>query len=446
MDVKSKEYKETKREMDEIKEWIRGCCLYFFYGGAIRGGKTYISLALFVIFSKMFPKSKWVVVRATFPRLKETAIPSLEKILGNTQGIYWKRQSSEYFCQFENGSRIYFVAENYDQDKNLSKFLGLEVNGFLLEQMEELSEKGFNTILSRAGSHYGVVGAMPPPIVMGTFNPSYSWVNKKIHDPGLKGQLEPPYYFIQGLPQDNKFVTEEQWRVWSTLDEDTYNRMILGKLNTEVKKAYLWSFNEGKHTRKGLSINYAMPIWISFDFNVDPMTAIIFQTDHRTFFRIIHAFKVANSDTYDLCENYIKPLIKGREHMVYVTGDASGKNRISGSKGHLNHYQIIKSELRLKDDQFELLAVNPGISENRVFMNSVLQHFPEFVLDESLEELIKDMKFTLTEMDRNGNLAIKKTGMNEYLSVDNKELGHLMDCVRYGATVTLHDFVTVPKS
>ena len=438
------DYTSTVEKLNELKKEAEDCLLYFFYGGAIRGGKTTIALALLVILCKMFPKSKWAVIRKSMPRLKETTIPALEKMVGRT-GVYWKRSQAEYFCQFDNGSRIYFIAENYEQDKQLAKFLGMEMNGFLLEQMEELREEGYNMILSRAGSHYGVVGAMPPPLVLGTFNPTFAWVKRVIYDPWEKSKLEAPYSFTEALPDDNPWVTDAQWRVWETLDDDTYNRMIKGKWNIDVKKAFLWAFNKDRNTKPGLKLNFNEPIWISFDFNVDPMTCVIGQTDHQTYLRVTHAFKVPNSDTYDLCEK-IKPIIEGWEHMVYVTGDASGKNRISGSKGHLNHYQIIRDELGLIDDQFKLLIVNPLISENRVFMNSLLQKFPEFLIDESLEELIKDVQFTVTDIDKDGEVSIKKTGTNEYLSVDNKTLGHLMDCLRYFATITLHKWVNIPRS
>jgi hypothetical protein len=175
------------------------------------------------------------------------------------------------------------------------------------------------------------------------------------------------------------------------------------------------------------------------------MTAVVFQTDKHSFFRVPLYFKEPNSDTYSLCRK-IAPLVKGREHLVRVTGDASGKNRISGSDGALNQYQIIARELGLKDSQFVLPNFNPPIADRRVFCNSIIQNFPECVIDESLEDLIHDIKFTTCALDRNGEISINKTGVNEYTGVDNKQMGHLMDCFTYGLMVTLYDFVKIHKS
>lgn len=450
---KSKEYKALQKQLKELEQKVSDCVFYHFYGGAIRGGKTYIGLAILVILCKMFPRSKWHVIRASFPRLKETSIPSLEKILGNTPDIYWKRSQSEYFCQFPNGSRIYFVAESYDTDKQLNKFKGLETNGFLLEQMEEMQQEGFFMVLSRAGSHYGVTGPMPPPIVLGNFNPTFTWVKRMIYDQWKRGVMTwdnkkkdiPLFTFCKALPSDNPHVTDSQWRVWDSLDEDTKARMIRGEWDIEVKKAFLYAFKRERNIGVGLKIDYNKPIWISFDFNVDPMTACIGQTDSTTYLHITNAFRIENSDTYDLCRQ-IKPLIKGREHMVFVTGDASGKNRIAGAQGHINHYQIIASELGLKSDQFRIPGANPLITDSRVFMNSLVEKFPEFLIDSSLEDLINDIMFTTVSINRKGEVEINKTGINEYTGADNRTMGHQLDNVRYLAHQTLGQWLTIPKS
>lgn len=146
-----------------------------------------------------------------------------------------------------------------------------------------------------------------------------------------------------------------------------------------------------------------------------------------------------------MCEE-IKPWIEGREHMVFITGDASGKNRIAGARGHVNHYQIIQEELRLKNNQFQLFQSNPHISDSRVFCNSLFQKFPSILMDASMVHSIKDLKFVQVGLDNDGDIKIKKKGTNPYLQVDNETLGHLLDCIRYGLHATLAKWITIPKS
>lgn len=414
------------------------------YGGGIRGGKTFGALAILIILCKAFPKSRWGVVRKSMPAI-QNAINSTKKVIANSPNVYWKLGQKESFVQFDNGSRIYFLAENYAQDKQHTKFLGMEMNGFLFEQLEEITEAGFNMIKSRAGSWYNVTGAMPPPLILTNFNPTFGWVKKYIYDSWRKGELKWYQKYFPALAKDNPFVTPEQWRMWSTLDADTKARMIDGEWDIEVKKAFLHSFKADRHVKRNIEVNWNDYIYLSFDFNVDPMTCVLFQTDGRTYFRVPLSWKEANSDTYALCRK-IKPLIQGKEHLVRVTGDASGKNRISGTDGAINQYQIIQQELGLKTTQFILPKFNPPISDRRVLSNSVIEHIDDFCIDERNEALIKDCQFTTVSHDVNGDLAIDKKGINEYTGEDNRLMGHLMDCLTYGIIVKFHDFVKIPKS
>ena len=77
----------------------------------------------------MFPKSKWVVVRADMPALTQTTIPSIEKMLVSSPNWKWSRDKSNYFVKHSNGSKIIFKGENITSDHELNDFLGMECNG-----------------------------------------------------------------------------------------------------------------------------------------------------------------------------------------------------------------------------------------------------------------------------------------------------------------------------
>lgn len=124
------------------------------YGGAIRGGKTYVLLAILIRLAEIFPQSRWHVIRKDMPSLEATSIPSFEKLIAGSKNWKFYRNKSNYHAYHRNGSKIFFKAENLQQDPSLMKFLGLETNGILLEQTEELSLKLFEKALERTGSWY----------------------------------------------------------------------------------------------------------------------------------------------------------------------------------------------------------------------------------------------------------------------------------------------------
>lgn len=421
--------------IDDMQDQVNKDPRYWHYGGAVSGGKTIITLLILCVLCKIYPQSRWHVIRQSMPDLERTAQESLTLILADSSAVVWKKKKSDYFCQFANGSRIYFLAENYDRDKDLNRFKGLMTNGFLLEQAEELQYKTFEKAIERAGRWLGVKGPMPPPLILTTFNPTFGWLKKRVHDAFRAGKPPKGHYYLQALPHDNPWNTEEMWRSWENLDPETYSRFIEGNWELKVDNAFFHQFSD--RNVKPCDFDWREDIWLSFDFNVDPMTCVIGQTDGQGWIRIIKEFRQPNSDTYALCDQ-ISPFVYGREHLIKVTGDASGKNRMSGTRGHINQYEIIKNQLSLSYDQFVIPSVNPSIADSRTFMNSLLYRFPEFIIDPSCEYTIQDLRFVETDFDRDGNLQIKKAGVNKSLQISNAQIGHLSDCVRYLCHVTLY--------
>ena len=109
------------------------------YGGAAGGGKTFVSIGIIIMLCRFYPKSRWCVIRKSLSEIKLNTLPSFWKICPTNFVTQWNK--SEFTCLFRNGSQIIFKGENISDDPELQWMDGLEVNGFLLEQAEELSQK-----------------------------------------------------------------------------------------------------------------------------------------------------------------------------------------------------------------------------------------------------------------------------------------------------------------
>lgn len=413
----------------------------FFYGGGIRGGKTFLYLTILILLAKRYARTRWHIVRASMPDLTRNTEPSLLKILGDAN-VVWKRGGLEYYCQFTNGSRIYFMSENYARDPDLNRFKGLETNGFLLEQVEELRHETYDKALERVGSYY--VEEMPPPIVLATFNPAFNWVKDIIHDRWMADPIGVPFDYATALAKDNARVTDEQWEQWKNLDPATYARFIEGLWETDVKGRFMYGFDERKHV-EAVEYNHQWPLFVSFDFNVDPATAILFQTDQESWFHIIDEVRLENADTPTVCDA-IKMRYGHLQPDIYVTGDASGIARMSGLRNHLSQYNVIAQELQLSDDRFVLSASNPVISDSRMFCNSIWTRFPKVRLHPRCKWTKHDLNFVEIMRDTQGEIKMKKTGKLKHAPLGAASMGHLLDCTRYAMHNTLFDFVAMPKS
>lgn len=183
---------------------------YLFYGGAIRGGKTYVCLAVLISLLTKYNRAKAIVIRESLSALQSTTLSSFKKF--GLKGR-WKHTASSQIFEFYNKSELIFFSEAYATDKDGDRFKGLETNFILLEQIEELQEQTWQKSMERVGSHY-VPGVQPNPLILSTFNPTQGWVKKMIYQPYSQGELVAPFYYQHASPKDNKFVTQEQWDNW----------------------------------------------------------------------------------------------------------------------------------------------------------------------------------------------------------------------------------------
>lgn len=404
---------------------------YFFYGGAIRGGKTAVCITILFILAKKYPNSRWHIIRDSFTTLEGTTIPSFEKFFpaGSKSIKKYSRNPSNYFVEFYNGSRIFFVSESLNHDKDLTWMLGLETNGIMLEQVESLSEKCWQKSLERCGSWY--ITPMPPGIILSTFNPTLSWIKKKIYDPYVKGELKTPYYYINALPSDNPMVTEDQWQAWRQMDDVSYARFVEGDWSAfAVDKPFLYAFTRSKHLKPNDYVpNPHLNIILSFDFNKNPMTCTLGQQINIRKLRIFDSFKMENGSTPEICDRIIA---KYPEFMfkMDVTGDSTGHNRSPLLEGEVNHYIIIRRKLKLKDHNLKVRGKNMELSASQILCNSILQN-AEVDISDNLEELINDIS-TAENNDQGDLIKTKDQGR------------HFFDNFRYMLDACYPDFITKP--
>jgi len=189
-----------------------------------------------------------------------------------------------------------------------------------------------------------------------------------------------------------------------TYPKGIFLEMFYGIPFENSSNRFFFSFDESKHVGS-CSIDMSLPIYISFDFNYNPICAGVFQFVQGHIF-CIEIIKLENSNIYNLCEVL---RIKYGNGLIIVTGDASGTANSALTKDNLNYYRIIKNELGLNSGQMRIPTVNPRFEENQVLCNAVLEHIPVTIDKDHAQPLIFDLKFA--RIDNNGKLI--KTDRND---------------------------------
>lgn len=359
----------------------------FAYGGAIRGGKTFINLGILIYLCNRYPGSKWHVIRDNFPLLTSTTIPSLEKILRGSGNWKWNRDKSNYFAYNRKDAKIFFMAEGIKQDPELNDFLGLETNGFFMEQLEGLSEKLWQISTSRCGSWY--IDDMPPALMLTSFNPTQKWPKEFFHKRFLNGELPNDIYYQTALPSDNAFVTEDQWNAWRTMDERYQKQFVAGDWSNfdEKDNRFVYCYSDEKHLGDQ-ELDIRREVILSFDFNKDPITCSVWQHYDGVIYGI-EQIKLGNSNIFEMCD-YIN--VHYPRATFTVTGDATGKSSSALVKDNSNYYTVIKSKLNLSITQLKVPGVNPPLDENRVLVNAIFYRYPIKLHRTKMKDLIWDIK------------------------------------------------------
>lgn len=223
----------TPKQAEFIKRMLSGRYRYLATGGGIRGTKTFTTLAALITLCRVFPGSRWAIVRKDLPTIRRNVLPSWEKI--RPQSFMGPINRTSWTSTAANGSQVLFFPESLTEDPELNRWKGLEVNGFLLEEANELSERSYYKAIERAGawiiprSEDNPFPKQPPPLILFTFNPCDNWPRQVFYEPHERGTLKEPFYYLPATLVDNPFLTEEYRESLKNLPDREYQTFVLGK-------------------------------------------------------------------------------------------------------------------------------------------------------------------------------------------------------------------------
>jgi hypothetical protein len=402
---------------------------FIMYGGAIRGGKTFAGIGALLLLAKMYPQSKWCIVRDTLQTLKRTTIPSFNKVC--PQSFIKSYNQDTQTVTLRNDSQIIFMGENYADDKELNRFKGLEVNGFLLEEINELQQKTFYKCIERAGSQ--IIDKQPKPLILATCNPSNNWVKELIYNKWKLNDLPANWLYIPSKITDNPFVPESYLESLKTLTTYEYQVFVEGNwdLQERTGSEFYKYFNLDKHV-KPVQYNPDLPLHISWDENVNPyLPCGVFQIQ-GTEIRMIDEILGINprNTVHDVCNDF-KYRYYDHNAGLFIYGDAtSQKEDVKQQKGY-NFFRLIENELMQYKPTLRVARSNPSVVMRANFINKILDknlYELNLIISDKCKTAIADFTNTKEAADGTKDKAKErdtKTG------ISYQKYGHLSDLTDY---------------
>lgn len=323
-----------------------------------------------------------------------------------------------------NGSMIFFKTGT-DADG----LYGEDVHAVVIDEATRIEEPSWFAIFTTLTATEGLCK------IIGNVKGNDNWVYRLARE-AEAGKENWSYYKITAADAVSAGILKQSVidEAERTLPKGVFLELFYGIPFVNSSNKFCYAFDKTKHVNH-CKVNWDYPIYLSFDFNKNPICCGIYQLyDDQLFCPEI--IKLENSDIYKLCQHiknkYIIPGIGYNPDIFIVNGDASGNHPSAMVPDNLNYFRIIKAELDLGSGQMKQLLSNPKLAENQVLVNAVLEHMKCNFDPTGAAPLIFDMEFV--EMLPDG--TIKKTDRT-----DPKQQADALDTFRYLVNRNLRDFV-----
>lgn len=341
-----------------------------------------------------------ILVRKVYQTIKDSQYQLIKDVVeewGLDELFVFTESPMQIKCV--NGNK--FIARGFDKAAKVKSLQN--PSGAWVEEANELTESDWNVLITTLRNNTVRIK------VDLTFNPECDgdyadfWIYKtflvpfysqgtlsfthttKVDMGDEKEPYEITYRSTHTTYQDNPFCSPQRKAIYEglrTTDPYLYQAYAKGMWGKRANQSpFIITFNRSRHVVPRIERDFTKPIWLSFDFNRDPLCVSIYQIPAIKSMRFLEVIKQPNTTIYQVCD-LIK--VKYPKALFFVGGDFSGTSRsaLVRDTDTDNYYKVIKKELGLGDGNMKY-EPNPLLINNRVVCNFALEQI-DMTFDERL--------------------------------------------------------------
>lgn len=247
----------SPRQTEFAEAMLSGRYRQMLYGGAVAGGKSVAITGLVSLLCLAYPGSRWAIIRKDLPALRRNFIPTFNKF--SPPGFFGPINQSTWSCTAANGSEVLFFPASEATDPEHNRLRGLEISGAFVDEVNEVSEKFYQTLLTRIGRWSMPPGRPRPlPTIISTCNPTQEWPKRVFYAPWRDGKLEAPFYYLPARVVDNPFLDPEYIATLETLKitaPHIYDMLVMGNwdIADEPDQLIKWEWVDAAFERGALT-------------------------------------------------------------------------------------------------------------------------------------------------------------------------------------------------
>ena len=292
-----------------------------YLSAGLGSGKTY-SLVMKII--KLMSDNYGLAGGLLAPSLKmfkRDVLPTIREIC-NANNIRYQYNKSDSVFFFPNFKATIYIFHSEDDGQSIR---GPNLAWGAINEVTLCSFNAYTALLGRIR----LKKAKIKQIVMSGSPESFNWCYEYfIENPREDTDL------IFGDTRKNKFISEDYVKMLAdSYDDLMFQQFVEGKFVNLNGRAAVYAFNRQNHLDKDIKRIDHLPIWITMDFNVHPMTATIFQRmqfDSKHVLEAIDEVCLNSSNTEELCR-VLKEKIGPNYTQAVLFPDPAGSHRSTNS-------------------------------------------------------------------------------------------------------------------
>lgn len=377
----------TKKQRELLKLWQEGRLARInILEGAVRSGKTWISLVLWMFFAAGAPKDAPLLMAGkTLTTLKRNALDILSTLSGGHFTYSLSKKEGLLF-----GRKVYL--EGVSDARSENKIRGMSLYGAYCDELSLFPEAFFNMLLSRL--------SMEGAKCFATTNPDSPnhWLKRKFLDRSDLDLLR-----VRFSMEDNTFLPADY--IENLKREYTgvfYKRFVLGEWAAASGLVYPM-FSEEKHV-KALPMPDTGLFYISVDYGtLNPCSmGLWFAADGKAYRLGEYYYDGRKTSRLKTDAEYYGELerLAGSLPIQYVVVDPSAASFMEEIRRH-GRFSVRKANNRVLDG---IRRVSTLLTDGKILINphckAIIKEFSEYVWDEDAGEdrVIKECDHAMDDM------------------------------------------------
>lgn len=221
---------------------------HILYGGSAGSGKSLLGCYWIFISALQYPGTRYLIGRARLNNLKRTTLKTLLDIFKLNNFTNYHLNNINNTITFQNASEILLMdLYPYPNDPDYDKLGSLEITGAFIDELSEISYKGFEVLTSRIRYKLNEYNLIPK--LFCASNPYQGWSKNYFYIPYTENCEKEHVKFIQALPTDNQYLPKEYLETLNrTLDVALKQRLLHGDWNFDGDEYNLFQYEKLQQT------------------------------------------------------------------------------------------------------------------------------------------------------------------------------------------------------